>query len=124
MATRDRSASLTQLLTEATTGASDVPEPAAPVAPKAAPPPPPEPEGRRRGERMLAREATPATPRRSPEGHVRESDGSYVRADGERRVALQLKMHPDDKRSLKVQAAAAGLTPAEYVALLVREDTR
>jgi len=62
--------------------------------------------------------------RSEPTGHVRESDGSYTRADGERRVSLQLKMDPEAKRALKVQAAEAGLSPAEYVALLVREDGR
>ncbi|OZC01394.1 hypothetical protein BSZ36_17045 [Rubricoccus marinus] len=59
-----------------------------------------------------------------PGGHVRQSDGSYVRADGARRVSLQLKMDPEDKRALKVQAAAAGLSPAEYVARLVRQSAR
>ena len=80
-----------------------------------------------RGERASSEHAKPPVrsgerPSATPEGHVRESDGSYTRADGERRVALQLKMHPDDKRALKTQAAAAGLSPAEYVAALVRED--
>ena len=59
-----------------------------------------------------------------PGGHVRQSDGSYVRADGARRVSLQLKMDPEDKRALKVQAAAAGMSPAEYVAQLVRRSAR
>ena len=69
-----------------------------------------------------ARPPEPSQSRVPAQSHVRESDGSYTRADGERRVSLQLKMHPDDKRALKVQAAAAGLSPAEYVAELVRSD--
>lgn len=104
MPTRDRG-SLTDLLAEAT---GDVPDAAAPVARRPA---------------ATEREEAP-TREEPPNGHVRASDGSYVRADGARRVSLQLKMDPDDKRALKVQAAAAGLSPAEYVAQLVRQDRR
>ena len=107
MPKRDRG-SLTDLLAEATGDAAEV------SAPEATPRKAPEakrPAKRGRGEGP-------------PPGHVRESDGSYVRADGARRVSLQLKMDPDDKRALKVQAASAGLSPAEYVARLVREDAR
>ena len=50
--------------------------------------------------------------------------GSYVRAHGAWRVSPHLKTDPDDKPALTVYAAAAGLGPAEYVALLVREDGR
>ena len=111
MSKRDRGASLTDLLAEATGETAEAPTPEA--SPERAP------EARRPAQkRGEAREGT------APAGHVRESDGSYVRADGARRVSLQLKMDPDDKRALKVQAAAAGLSPAEYVALLVREDGR
>ena len=143
MAKRDRSASLTQLLTEATTD-GPVPEPERPPAPKQAAEPLKKASkkrtsgssvgGAKPGER--ARRASPRKKRArvakdepseskgeaTGEGHVRYSDGSYLRADGERRVALQLKMRPDDKQALKVQAAEAGLSPAEYVARLVRED--
>lgn len=128
MPKRERGASLTDLLGEA----AGVPEPqtggaqtserqtGGPKASEAEPParePRETPRGRaskrgRGGARSVEREA----------GHVRASDGSYTRADGARRVSLQLKMDPDDKRALKVQAAEAGLSPAEYVALLVRED--
>ena len=116
MPKRERGGSLTDLLGEAA-GVTGEPQPE-PSAPE------------------TAREASEATrPRagrgggggssgRPGGGHVRASDGSYVRADGARRVSLQLKMDPDDKRALKVQAAAAGLSPAEYVASLVREDGR
>ena len=159
MAKRDRSASLTQLLTEATTdGPSPTPEPAQAPEQVTEPqkPPPTErtakgsatkaskpgrgegraasPSSKRTRERTEAKraEASSGGSKAEPadgaeatgEGHVRYSDGSYLRADGERRVALQLKMRPDDKQALKVQAAEAGLSPAEYVARLVREDAR
>ena len=110
MPKRDRGASLTDLLAEAT---GDAAEAKAPEARSDRPPDAKRTEKRGRGE---ARTETP------PSGHVRASDGSYVRADGAKRVSLQLKMDPDDKRALKVQAAAEGLSPAEYVARLVRED--
>lgn len=112
MPKRDRGASLTDLLAEATGG---------PPEPRDLPPArEPEPEApassrrRRGGGRRTER----------PEGHMRASDGSYVRADGARRVSLQLKMDPDVKRALKVQAAEVGLSPAEYVARLVQDDRR
>ncbi len=110
MPKRDRGASLTDLLAEAT---GDTAEAKAPETGSDRPPEAKRTEKRGRGE---ARSETP------PTGHVRASDGSYVRADGAKRVSLQLKMDPDDKRALKVQAAAEGLSPAEYVARLVRED--
>lgn len=108
MPKRDRT-SLTDLLAEAT---GDPSEPSGPGA---------EADGAAR--RSASSKARPdrSAPRA---GHVRQSDGSYVRADGARRVSLQLKMDPEDKRALKVQAAAAGLSPAEYVAELVREAGR
>lgn len=112
MSKRDRGASLTDLLAEATGETSETPAAGAPVERA--------PEARRPAERKRGGARGPSP----PPGHVRESDGSYVRADGARRVSLQLKMDPDDKRALKVQAAAAGLSPAEYVAALVREDGR
>lgn len=113
---RSRGASLTDLLAEATGGSADAlgeanePDRASPGTPQRTPAP-----GRGRGGGGRGTAGT---------GHVRESDGSYVRVDGERRVSLQLKMNPDDKRKLKVQAAGAGLSPAEYVARLVREAGR
>jgi len=152
MAKRDRSASLTQLLAEATTD-GPVPEPK--TEPSVEPSEKPAGEEKPRAKETRTSEAAPPTggseakgseptegDRRSKrqseeptgtsgrssageeQGHVRYSDGSYLRADGERRVALQLKMRADDKQALKVQAAAAGLSPAEYVARLVREDAR
>ena len=98
---------MTDLLAEAAGDTAEAPEPRSDRAPEAE-----RPAKRGRGG---GRQAAPA-------GHVRASDGSYVRSDGARRVSLQLKMDPDDKRALKVQAAAEGLSPAEYVARLVRED--
>lgn len=157
MAKRDRSASLTQLLTEATTdGPSPTPEPepvpeqkpqaqkttskersttgSATKAPKpgrgearASAPPSKRSQAKRPEASIGGPKAKPADGTQTEttgEGHVRYSDGSYLRADGERRVALQLKMRPDDKQALKVQAAEAGLSPAEYVARLVREDAQ
>ena len=109
MPKRDRG-SLTDLLAEAT---GDTAEASAPEATSGRPPEATRRERRGRGE---------APSETLPGGHVRASDGSYVRADGAKRVSLQLKMDPDDKRALKVQAAAEGLSPAEYVARLVRED--
>jgi hypothetical protein len=114
MPKRDRG-SLTDLLAEATGDTAEAKAPAAEVS-EATSDRPPETSRRERRGRGEARSETP------PTGHVRASDGSYVRADGAKRVSLQLKMDPDDKRALKVQAAAAGLSPAEYVARLVRED--
>ena len=115
MPKRDRSASLTDLLAEATGDTTEAKAPAdkAPVTTPGQTSKAKRRSGRGRGE--VRREGAPA-------GHVRASDGSYVRADGAKRVSLQLKMDPDDKRALKVQAAAEGLSPAEYVARLVRED--
>ena len=107
MPKRDRG-SLTDLLAEATGEAPETSTPETERKPKA-----------RRSAKQGGGGAHPP-----PAGHVRASDGSYVRADGAKRVSLQLKMDPDDKRALKVQAAAAGLSPAEYVAELVREAGR
>jgi hypothetical protein len=117
MPKRDRGASLTDLLAEAT---GDTPEAKASTtkAPEVTADRSPE---AKRTEKRGRGEAWSEPP---PTGHVRASDGSYVRADGAKRVSLQLKMDPDDKRALKVQAAAEGLSPAEYVARLVREDGR
>lgn len=112
MPKRDRGASLTDLLAEATGETAEA------KAPEATPDQPPEAKSAVRRGRGEAQSETLAT------GHVRASDGSYVRVDGAKRVSLQLKMDPDDKRALKVQAAAEGLSPAEYVARLVREDGR
>ena len=110
MPKRDRGASLTDLLAEATGEPAETPaQESAPSRPAESPRPP----KRERGE---------AQPKPHPAGHVRASDGSYVRADGAKRVSLQLKMDPEDKRALKVQAAAEGLSPAEYVARLVQKD--
>lgn len=128
MPKRERGASLTDLLGEAA-GMAGEPQTGGPqtVRPEASEA---EPTGRElretsRGERAASKRGRGgARSVKRTEGHVRASDGSYVRADGARRVALQLKMDPDDKRALKVQAAEAGLSPAEYVALLVREDGR
>lgn len=107
MPKRDRG-SLTDLLAEATGDAAEAST--AEAAPEKAP--------------EAKRPAKKGGGEAPSSGHVRESNGSYVRADGSRRVSLQLKMDPDDKRALKVQAASAGLSPAEYVARLVREDRR
>lgn len=128
MPKRERGASLTDLLGEAAgvagepqTGGLQTGGPETPEAEPAGQKPREAPRGKRAASKRGRGEARSAG---RTEGHVRESDGSYVRADGARRVALQLKMDPDDKRALKVQAAEAGLSPAEYVALLVREDGR
>ena len=128
MPKRERGASLTDLLGEAA-GVAGEPQTGGPQTggPEASGAETTEREPREtpRGERSASKRGRGGA--RSVErqtGHVRASDGSYVRADGARRVALQLKMDPDDKRALKVQAAEAGLSPAEYVALLVREDGR
>lgn len=110
MPKRDRGASLTDLLAEAT---GDVAETSVPESTPIRPPEPTRPAKRGR--------ARPQ-PETQPTGHARASDGSYVRADGAKRVSLQLKMDPEDKRALKMQAAAEGLSPAEYVARLVQED--
>ena len=112
MPKRDRGASLTDLLAEATGDTAEAPAAASEPTPNRTPTP----------RRLATRGRGEAQEKPTPSGHVRQSDGSYVRADGAKRVSLQLKMDPDDKRALKVQAAAAGLSPAEYVATLVRED--
>ena len=101
--------SLTDLLAEAAGDTAEAPEPRSERAPEA---------------KRLVKQGRGEARQAAPAGHVRASDGSYVRSDGARRVSLQLKMDPDDRRAVKVQAAAAGLSPAEYVAVLVREDGR
>ena len=119
MPKRDRGASLTDLLAEATGDTAAV------TSEKTAEAAPERPSRRTHSPGQGRGEARPEMrPDMHPAGHVRASDGSYVRADGAKRVSLQLKMDPDDKRALKTQAAAEGLSPAEYVARLVREDGR